>query len=85
MYRGMENEASSFEAMLAALPAVQAEVRAMIAARIAAGEMIAYGDGDRIVASRPPTRDLAARRKEFLEEFAAKSGTANDTERKPIA
>ncbi len=57
----------------------------MIAARIAAGEMIAYVAGDRIVASRPPTLDLAARRKELLEEFAAKSGTANDTEHQPIA
>ena len=40
----MENKASSFEAMLAALPSVQEQVRNDIAARIEAGEEIAGRD-----------------------------------------
>lgn len=51
-----------------ALHGVRAELRAEIAKRIAAGEAIARTEGDAVIANRQPSRDLAARRQEILEQ-----------------
>ncbi len=68
-----------------ALPAVQAALRAELAARIAAGEDIARTEGDTIISRHPPLRSLSERRKDLLEQYQAASGNQLGIERKSVA
>jgi len=81
----MAQKASSLDAVMKALPAVQAAVREEIAARIAAGEDIARVEGDRIISRNAPRGDLNERRRELLERHAAKQTGRGRSRRKSVA
>jgi hypothetical protein len=52
---------------------VQAALQQEIAARIAAGEVIGRIENGKVIASRPPSRDLNAKRRELLAQAGAKN------------
>jgi hypothetical protein len=81
----MTKKASSIDDVRAALPAVQAALRADLAARIAAGESIARTEGDTIISRTAPLRTISARRKELLDQYDAARVDQHDIERKSVA
>jgi hypothetical protein len=81
----MIKKASSIDDVRAALPAVQAALRADLAARIAAGEAIARTEGDTIISRTTPLRTISVRRKELLDQYDAARVDQHDIVRKSVA